>query len=365
MKYMKWLFILMSVMLLINLAFISCNKPAPSTSPATSPDTKPASQPAAQPEKPIILKYGVGEPPTHFWSEAATAMMKKIEEETNGRVQFETYFAATLINPRECFTEIAEKVADISALPIGLAPGGKLEVERALMGAYYGISDISKIDTISKSLKSKFPELESDWSEYGKVIASAAILPFQLQSIKPINKINDLGGMTIRAWPDVTPVFDKLGAESLTLPSADVYVALQKGTLDGATSSWEQLKTYKWAEVTKYHITMNMATGGMAYTTVMNWDTWNNLPPDIQKVFEDNIANWINENNKRMAQADTDGYKFAKELGNTFIDLPSQELDKFYGLMDANFLEIMAKLDAKGYNATAIYKELRRLVEEQ
>jgi TRAP-type C4-dicarboxylate transport system substrate-binding protein len=364
MKNMKWLFILISVMLLLNLAIIACNKPAPATPPTTSPGSQPTTQPAAQPEKPIILKYGVGEPPTHFWSEAATVMMKKIEEETNGRVQFETYFAATLINPRECFTEIAGGVADISALPIGLAPGGKLEVERALMGAYYGSADLDKIRSISESLRAKYPEFESDWAEYGKIIAWSSLLPFQLQSTKPINKIDDLGGMTIRAWPDVTPVFDKLGAESLTMPSPDVYSALQKGTLDGATSAWEQLKTYKWAEVTDYHIRLDMSTGGYAYTTVMNWDTWNSLPPDIQKVFDDNLDTWVEENSKRMVQADEGGLEFARELGNTIVDLPAQELNKFYGLLDDNFLEIMAALDGKGYNATAIYKELRRLIEE-
>ena len=364
MKYMKWLFVLMSIMLLLSLAFVACNKPAPSTPPTTSPDSKPAAPPTTQPQETIILKYGVGEPPTHFWSEAASAMMNKIEDETNGRVKFETYFAATLINPRECFTEIAQGVADISALPIGLAPGGKLEVERALMGAFYGSADLEKIRSISESLRSEYPELESDWDEYGKIIAWSSLLPFQLQSTKPINKIDDLGGMTIRAWPDVTPVFDKLGAESLTMPSPDVYSALQKGTLDGATSAWEQLKTYKWAEVTDYHIRLDMSTGGYAYTTVMNWDTWNSLPPDIQQVFEDNMEPWIAENSSRMLQADEDGLAFAAELGSTVVDLPAEEVNKFYGLLNDNYLQIMSDLDAKGYNATAIYKELRQLIEE-
>jgi len=312
----------------------------------------------------IVLKYGVGEPSTHFWSEAAVIIMDKIEQQTGGRVRFEKYFAGTLINPRECFAEIKTGVADISALPIGLAPGGKLEVERALMGAYFGVGDVNVVRSMSAQVKSKYPELESDWAEYGKVLGWSTILPFHLSSRKPVNTLDDFRGMTLRAWPAITPVFAALGAESLTMPSADVYSALQKGTLDAATAAWEQLLTYRWAEVTKYHVYMNLATGGWGYVIVMNWDTWNSLPADIQQVFEDNYEAWIEENHRKIVTVEQAGIGFATSLGNTFSELPQEELDKFYDLMDANFRAITADLDTKGYRATAIYNEIRRLVEE-
>jgi len=192
----------------------------------------------------------------------------------------------------------------------------------------------------------------------------ATILPFQLHLTEPITKFEDLGGMTIRAWTDVAPVFSALGAEALNMPSADVYTALQKGDLDGATASWEQLKTYNWAEVAHYHIPLDLATGGFGYVVIMNWDTWNSLPPEIQQVFEDNFEAWSEENDYWVAQSDDAGYAYAEELGNTFIELLAEEIQDFYDLLDANFRTNMAALDAKGYNATAIYEEIRRVVEE-
>jgi TRAP-type C4-dicarboxylate transport system substrate-binding protein len=96
----------------------------------------------------------------------------------------------------------------------------------------------------------------------------------------------------------------------------------------------------------------------------MNWDTWNSLPPEIQQVFEDNFEAWSEENDNWEAQSDEAGYTFAEELGNTFVELPAEEIQEFYDLLDANFRAKMAELDAKGYNATAIYEEIRSLVEE-
>jgi TRAP-type C4-dicarboxylate transport system substrate-binding protein len=217
---------------------------------------------------------------------------------------------------------------------------------------------------MSEEVKSEFPELESDWDEYGKVLGWSTILPFHLTSTVPINTLEDFQGMSLRAWPDVTSVFAELGADSVGGPSAEVYSSLQTGVLDAATAAWEQLSTYRWAEVAKYHIYMNMATGGWGYTIVMNWDTWNSLPPDIQQVFEDNYEAWIDENHRKIVAVEQEGIGFATQLGNTFSELPQEELDEFYNLMDANFRAIMADLDAKGYRATEIYNYIRSLVEE-
>jgi TRAP-type C4-dicarboxylate transport system substrate-binding protein len=353
MKHRKLLFISMVILLVaaLSLGIVGCTTPAEEEEEEEEPEE-------------IILKYGVGEPSTHFWAEAAVIVLDKIEAETDGRVRFEKYFAGTLINPRECFDELASGVADISALPIGLAPGGKLEVERALMGAYFGVRDVNAVRSISAEVMSKYPELEADWVEYGKVLGWSTILPFHLSSAVPVNTLEDFQGMTLRAWPDVTPVFAALGADSVGMPSAEVYSSLQTGVLDAATAAWEQLSTYRWAEVTEYHVYMDMATGGWGYPILMNWDTWNSLPPDIQQVFEDNYETWIEENHRKIVAVEQEGIGFATQLGNTFSELPQEELDEFYDLMDANFREIMADLDAKGYRATDIYNEIRSLVEE-
>jgi TRAP-type C4-dicarboxylate transport system substrate-binding protein len=108
-----------------------------------------------------------------------------------------------------------------------------------------------------------------------------------------------------------------------------------------------------------------MATGGYGLVVIMNWDTWNSLSPEIQQVFEDNFDDWSEENDNWVSLSDEAGYEFAESLGNTFLDLPAEEIQGFYDLLDANFRASMAALDAKGYNATAIYEEIRSVVEGQ
>jgi TRAP-type C4-dicarboxylate transport system substrate-binding protein len=139
---------------------------------------------------------------------------------------------------------------------------------------------------------------------------------------------------------------------------------MEKGTIDGTTGAWEQLKGSRFGEVGEYLCPLNIYSGCFAAPNLMNWDTWNSLPPDIQKVFEDNADAWRNEVASAMLQADQEGLDFALGLGDTLYELPPEEIDKFYDLLDAVYLEEMAKIDAKGYPGTEIYKEIRQRVQE-
>ena len=66
-----------------------------------------------------------------------------------------------------------------------------------------------------------------------------------------------------------------------------------------------------------------------------------------------------------MVKADEEGKQFAMKQGTEIINLPPEELGKFYNIVDSVVLEEAEKLKSKGFpNAVEIYKYTRELVEK-
>ncbi len=93
---------------------------------------------------------------------------------------------------------------------------------------------------------------------------------------QPIGPSGDLQGRKIRGTPTYGPVLKMLGGAMVITPPAEIYTALEKGVVDGA--SWPVLGAlaYRWYEVSKF--ILRPAFGFVTLPIFMNLDAWNKLP---------------------------------------------------------------------------------------
>ena len=99
---------------------------------------------------------------------------------------------------------------------------------------------------------------------------------------RPINGPADLADLKIRTTPNPAHVlaFETLGANPTPMPFAEVYSALQTGTIDGQENPVNHIHANKLNEVQQY-----MSLTAHAYTTsplVMNAGRWSGLSPEFQ-----------------------------------------------------------------------------------
>jgi len=212
----------------------------------------------------------------------------------------------------------------------------------------------------------KYPQLTEEFTSAGiKVMAYASIPPYQLLlSKKQVNTTEDIKGMTIKASGDLAKVAIGLGGEGIVMPMSESYTALQKTTIDGVFAPYETLKSFRFAEVVKYALKLDIASAPAGH-----WGfclkSWNKLPADIQKVFEDNVE-WFGQKIEELVFAGEEiGIELAKKSNVAFISLSSAELDKVYTVVNDTVLSQMAKLDEKGLPGTDVYNEIRRQIKEQ
>ncbi|OSP53794.1 DctP family TRAP transporter solute-binding subunit [Pseudoruegeria sp. SK021] len=101
-------------------------------------------------------------------------------------------------------------------------------------------------------------------------------------NVRPINGPDDMKGLKIRTTPNPAHVlaFETMGANPTPMPFAEVYSALQTGTIDGQENPTNHIHANKLHEVQQY-----LSLTAHAYTTsplVMNAGRWGRLSADHQ-----------------------------------------------------------------------------------
>ncbi|MBA3011716.1 MAG: hypothetical protein FP812_16005 [Desulfobacula sp.] len=313
----------------------------------------------------IELTYAGLWPPTHPMSVATKLWIEKIEKETQGRVKIKSFWAGALYRPKGSAMELAKGVADIGDFSGAYAPMG-YEFEKSMRMVFWGVNDRKLARKVYHDVMAKYPQLTEEFTSAGiKVMAYASIPPYQLLlSKKQVNTTEDIKGMTIKASGDLAKVAIGLGGEGIVMPMSESYTALQKTTIDGVFAPYETLKSFRFAEVVKYALKLDIASAPAGH-----WGfclkSWNKLPADIQKVFEDNVE-WFGQKIEELVFAGEEiGIELAKKSNVAFISLSSAELDKVYTVVNDTVLSQMAKLDEKGLPGTDVYNEIRRQIKEQ
>jgi len=312
----------------------------------------------------INLSYGGLWPPTHPMSKATQLWIDKIDKETNGRVKIKPFWAGALYRPRQSTLELAKGVADIGDCSGAYAPTG-FAFEKSMRMIFWGVDDRHLARKVYYEVRAKYPQLDEEFTSAGiKVMAYAGIPPYQvLLAKKRITKIEDFKGLSVKASGDLAKVITGLGGEGINMPMGETYTALQKNTIDAAVAPYETMKSFRFAEVVKYALEVNLASAPAGHWG-FSLKSWNKLPKDVQKVFEDNIE-WLGLKVEELVFGGNEAaLELARENNVEFIKLPPKELEKVYKVVDSTILAQMAKLDAKGLPGTAVYKDIRRLIKK-
>jgi len=265
-------------------------------------------------DKKKVIKLGFVTVPTHGLGVTMDKYAELIKERTNGRCQITLYPAGQLGGDRDMFESI-----ESGALEMGLISTSVIENFVPEMAAYQ-LPWLFKDDaTMQKAFVSdaanKILDRLTTVGVKGIGIYNCGFRNF-LNTKKPINRPEDLKGMTFRSVesPFVLKMFQLLGANPVTIPKGEVYTALQTNMVEGLEWGWEGSYLNKYWEVAKFYSVDRHYSWPEAL--VINKKFWDQMTPEDQKIFWDTSKECVQLCNKIYQERDKEAEtKYAPQLG--------------------------------------------------
>lgn len=379
---MKRLFLIpVMIVIVVGVILTSCAQqapaPSPTPTPTLTPSPAPISPPATTSAKPIKLKFSYALPtnssfPVKIWSPWA----EQIKERTTaiGKPVDIAFYGGGALGSQEDQPElVVSGVADMAGCwtPSSVIGRWPLYDAMQLPGLFPSALAINQVARELYNTRSEFRgELDPDFK----------LLFFQSSGVqnlvtrtRQVKTLEDFKGMKINCSGGImnAKTLEAVGAVPVTMLPPEVYLSLERGLLDGGTSSWEAIYlVLKWAEVTKYRTVFPRGITQACLLTAMNWNTWNSLPPEDQKIFDELTGAYMD----KVAGETFDGIcaqcfglmkEYDKKVGNPepYV-VPEDEFQKWRETLKPVYDWWITDMEAKGLPGKSIYEDVVRLSEK-
>jgi TRAP-type C4-dicarboxylate transport system substrate-binding protein len=229
---------------------------------------------------PMKLSYANFPPAPTFPCVQMERWKTEVEKRTGGKVAINTFPGGTLLGAKNMMDGVIAGQADIGCLCMAYQPGRFIVTNATALPLGFPnarVASLALYDLWEKYNPEEFAKV--------KVLTMFTCAPANIYAKVPVKNLGDLEGLQLRASGGVAQVLKALGATPVGMPQSETPEALQKGVVKGAASSLETLKDFKYAELCPYVTIFNGPI--YPFAVVMNWDSWNKLPKDVQKVMDD------------------------------------------------------------------------------
>jgi TRAP-type transport system periplasmic protein len=236
------------------------------------------------------------------------AFQSRVEKGSGGRIAVQSFPAGALVNERAVPTAIETRVVDISLTTLG-SWASIVPAAGALNTVFFSPTAVGFAKAIGPGTP-LFETLDDAMAQHGvRVLAVLYNGPVVVASRAPMDGPADFRGKTVRVFDRLTAqIVQTLGGAPSTIEVADVYPALERGTVQAAIGGLEGAIGLKEYEVAKYLLATNGLFGLLMTGYVMNKSALDALPPDLQKI----VLEAGHEAGRQASVAMIDAY--AKEL---------------------------------------------------
>ncbi|WP_370302260.1 TRAP transporter substrate-binding protein DctP [Pseudooceanicola sp.] len=234
--------------------------------------------PAGATAQEITLRYADQFPLTHVgYKMVSAAFIEKIEARSEGRIKIQHFPAQQLAKAAGLMDAAKNRVADLSFI-VNTYTADRLPLLTVtdLPGLF---SDATAGGVAVNALLENDAVLENYLSEGVRPLFAMAIPPSQLLLAKSVDvtDLDDLRGLKIRASGATTELAVKsLGMVPVRMPPSDMYLALERGTIDGTVFNVPNMFSYKLDEVLEA-TTVNAGLGQTSMTMIINEALWQSL----------------------------------------------------------------------------------------
>ena len=276
--------------------------------------------------KPVVWNLPHVAAPTYYHTINLNGFATKVKEKSQGRMEIRVHPASSLYPPLEIIPAVVAGRAEIG--PVLSAYLTDLMLEMGVLELPFITSNLDEHRKAAEQLRPFFIEA---MAKKGLKLLTIHTWPTQqMFSNTPLRTLGDWKGKKLRVYgAESADLVRVLGGAPVSIPFGEVYVALQRGTVDGAMTSATNAEPMKFFEVSKY-INYWFLTGGSLEWLAVNQKAWDALPRDLQQAVLDSLKE-VRFEDKEWEDAkawEERARKRFPDLGMTIIDPSKEEIDK-------------------------------------
>jgi len=284
------------------------------------------------------------------------AWADSVLEATDGHVKITIYPSSSLASAADVGEMVETGAVDIGWLFTSFYRG-QFPLTDVTTIPMIGFSDAVITANTLNDLYDKYEELRDEWSRYKllNLYGNPGMIFCCID--KPIETPEDLNGLVLRtpAGP-ITDMVTALGASPVVMPPPDMYEALSKRNITGYVFEPSGMVTAKLHEIPPYCTDMPLYNG--AFGLVMNWDKWNSLPPEYQKIIEDSTGRPFSiAAAQQFSDHATQARQIIADAGGTWITPTDEAKAAFQDVADTIAAKWPGTIEIEGFDAQAYMQD--------
>lgn len=289
------------------------------------------------------LTYGNYTSPTHTtYVNGALPAMNRISEQTNGDITFEQFTGGAMGGPKELLGNAANNILDIVSV-VDIYVKAALPVS-AMLSSMIVVGENPKVMAAAMNEMQLLhcPQCEAERDKNNVVgLSWSATASYHVICKDPIGGLSDIQGTKIRATSSVGRGMQDIGAAPVSITTAEMYEAMQRGQIDCVAGSTAWLKTYNLKDFAKMAWSTSLGSYFGTLNFAMNKDVWeDDLTEEQRQIFQDNMAEAIADVMWAYVADGDEGMQWLRDNGGTVTEA------------DAAFKEAWAKVQAGTVAAT-------------
>jgi TRAP-type C4-dicarboxylate transport system substrate-binding protein len=212
---------------------------------------------------------------------------EELKRQTNGKYNVEYYPLQSLFKVSAAIENIIKGTGDIANISIRTTAHRYPLLAVTMLPTVRWPNDSQgthDASTAIMKLIDEFPAIQKEVRDF-KVLWVLMLTDYYLFTKKQVTKPSDLKGMNIGCGGSQAAFVKAQGGGAVGIIPPRSYMNLKTGVIDGMVMSYNAVGHYKIWEVTKYAYEMPM--GRVPLPMIMNKESWNAAPKDVQKLMMD------------------------------------------------------------------------------
>lgn len=311
MKFSKIISLILALVL-VTAMVAACGDKTPAATPTPTPAATPTPDAGGSDPDPVetppvddtVYKFNVSFAAPEFSTSEVVASLNRIQEASNGRIEFTYYFSWSLTSVPTCIDDINAGIVDICVIPTNehqnLFPYSNLIVYTPFLG----LPTMADAAAIFDEMYYEHEALQQEYANNGLVYWTNFPCPgynIYTTTDHEIRVPTDLNGLKIiTSSPLLQKLLTQSGGAPVTAPVTEYATSLNTNVVDGLINHANVVNGFGCMDFV--HGATVFGEQGMTIalmTVVFGDDVWNALPADLQQLFTDeaealrvNQGNW-------------------------------------------------------------------------